>query len=368
MTEPLLLVSADSHIDEPHDLWFERLPAALQPGAPRKIARGDEGAWSLLIEGERLDWVGSFAELTRVGAVVDPDARLAAIAADGVSAEMIYPTIGLYLWSMRDADLGRQCCRIYNDWIIGTLGRRPDRFRCAGMVPAWSVDAAIAEVEYLAAAGFASVMLPLVGTPEWNHRQWEPLWSAIAATKLPITLHQGSGHDMLFYRGPGAATVNLLATQTKATRAVALFTMSRVLERHPQLHLVFVEVNGGWLPWLMATLDEYALAHDVWARPKLREKPSAYIRDHFHVTFQRDPVALANLTLTGPDVLLWGSDYQHPESTYPRSVATVRELFAGVDPRDRDYIVAGHAAVLFGFDVAALCASAAGVGTGGVAP
>ena len=43
------LISADSHVNEPPDLWLDRVPAALRGRAPR-IERFDEGdAW--VIEG-----------------------------------------------------------------------------------------------------------------------------------------------------------------------------------------------------------------------------------------------------------------------------------------------------------------------------
>ena len=39
------LISADSHVNEPPDLWLDRVPAALRDRAPR-IERFDEGdAW-----------------------------------------------------------------------------------------------------------------------------------------------------------------------------------------------------------------------------------------------------------------------------------------------------------------------------------
>ena len=54
--------------------------------------------------------------------------------------------------------------------------------------------------------------------------------------------------------GWGSATANLLATQSMAPRAASLFSCSGVLERHPGLHIVMIEVNGGWLAWVMHTL------------------------------------------------------------------------------------------------------------------
>ena len=47
------------------------------------------------------------------------------------------------------------------------MGRSP-RFKCAGLVPTWTVDDAIAEVGRIAEAGLGAVMIPTVATPDWN--------------------------------------------------------------------------------------------------------------------------------------------------------------------------------------------------------
>ena len=91
---------------------------------------------------------------------------------DGISGECIYPSAGLYAWNIEDAPTGEACCRIYNDWIADRLASRSPRFRCAGMVPTWSADAAVAEVARIADLGLAAAMLPLVGKPEYNDRRW----------------------------------------------------------------------------------------------------------------------------------------------------------------------------------------------------
>jgi predicted TIM-barrel fold metal-dependent hydrolase len=193
--------------------------------------------------------------------------------------------------------------------------------------------------------------LPLVGTPEWNLPGWEPLWTAIEETGIPAVMHQGSGHDMLFYRGWGSPTANLLATQSMAPRAAALLSCSGVLERHPDLHVVMVEVNAGWMAWTMSTLDEYYVAHqrNGWTKPILAELPSHYLRHQVHATFQDDPVALHNIPLTGTDCLLWGNDYPHPESTYPDSNRVLDRLLGDVAPDDARAVVFDNAARVFGF-------------------
>jgi predicted TIM-barrel fold metal-dependent hydrolase len=276
---------------------------------------------------------------------------------DGISGECVYPSTGLYAWNIADAQTGEACCRIYNDWIADRLASRSPRFRCAGMIPTWSVDAGVAEVKRIADLGLAAAMLPLVGTPEYNHRSWEPLWSAIEEIGLPVVMHQGSGHDMLFYRGPGAAVANLLSTQSMAPRAAAMLATSGVLADHPALHFVFVETNAGWLSWAMCTVDYYYEAfqqYEGWVKPILPEKPSHYMRRQIHGTFQFDPVAVHNLPLTGVAPLLWGSDFPHAEGTFPHSRKVVSELLARIPVEDAAQIVAGTAARLFRFDPSVL--------------
>jgi predicted TIM-barrel fold metal-dependent hydrolase len=47
--------------------------------------------------------------------------------------------------------------------------------------------------------------------------------------------------------------------------------------------------------------------------------PSEYFKRQGAVTFQSDPVGMSNIRFTGTDCLMWGSDYPHPEGTFPDS-------------------------------------------------
>jgi predicted TIM-barrel fold metal-dependent hydrolase len=359
MAAQLPKISADSHVDEPHDLWYERMDESLRDRAPRRIQADADGGWNLVVDGAAIGWSGLSAEVAaekeaeRVTAA-SPAARFEMMRTDGVNGEIIYPTIGLYTWNVADPEVGRAACRVYNDWIRERLGGEA-RIRLAAMIPTWDVEMAIDEV--LRVAGDRSVsglLLPLVGTPEWNMPEWEPLWDVLGDTGKPVVMHQGTGHDMIFYRGWGSPTANLLATQSMAARAAALLSCGGVLERHPSLHVVLVEVNAGWIAWAMTTLDNYYRDHAHWSKPKLAEPPSHYIRHQVHATFQDDPVALHNLVFTGPGCLLWGNDFPHPESTYPNSNAVLDRMLEGVSERDAVAVTSGNAARLFGFSDAIL--------------
>jgi predicted TIM-barrel fold metal-dependent hydrolase len=265
---------------------------------------------------------------------------------------MIYPTIGLYVYAVEDPAVGIASCRVYNDWIHEKLGDGSSRVRYAALVPSWDSPSAIKEIHRVANwPSLGALMLPIAGHPDWNADHWEPVWAAIAETGLPVVMHQGTGHSMIFYRGWGSPTANLLATQSMAPRAAALFSCSGVLERYPDMHVVLVEVNAGWMAWTMSTLDEYFLAHQAGKRkPYLPELPSHYLRRQVHATFQSDPVAIIGREFTGVDCLLWGNDFPHMEGTFPNSLTVLDDLLNGVDEGDAARITGLNALDLFGFD------------------
>ena len=48
---------------------------------------------------------------------------------------------------------------------------------------------------------------------------------------------------------------------------------------------------------------------------------------------------------------MWGSDYPHTESTFPRSRQILSEILDGLDEDERHQITAGNAARLYSFDL-----------------
>jgi predicted TIM-barrel fold metal-dependent hydrolase len=49
--------------------------------------------------------------------------------------------------------------------------------------------------------------------------------------------------------------------------------------------------------------------------------------------------------------MLWGSDFPHAESTWPKSRDFLDRMFAGVPEADLRKITSGNAARLFGFEL-----------------
>ena len=96
----------------------------------------------------------------RWSAAADPDERLRDMALDGVVAEVIYPTFGLFIDMVPAPDLQMACAQVYNDWLAESFLHRPDVFVPAAVVPVRDVASAAAELDRVAALGFKAAMIP----------------------------------------------------------------------------------------------------------------------------------------------------------------------------------------------------------------
>ena len=353
----LRLVSADSHVNEPPEMFGERLPAGLRGRAPR--VEMVDGVECLLIEGMRPRKMprgrealgGEALERAQAGGW-DPALRIRDQDRDGVSAEVVFPTLALQACFVSpDPAFQMALARAYNDWVAEVFTPHGTRFAAAAVVPMADVAAACDEAERAAGLGLRSLFIPAqMPARPYNDPGYDRFWGVAEATGLPLTLHAGTGHEPRVERGPGGAVINyVLGSQADGAHVVCYLTMSGVLDRFPRLQFVTVETGSAWLAWVMTTMDEIYEKHHMWAQPKLSMRPSDFVRRQGHVTFQNDPVGVANRVFTGCDALLWGSDYPHPEGTWPRSRESLAEQLRGVPEDEQRRMAGGTAARLFGF-------------------
>src|ERR1700736_5627641 len=129
-----LLISADSQVIEDPHFWEKRLPAACKDQA------------SVFPEQE----VGFFQAQSGGR---DPGERVKEMAADGMSGEVLYPTLALNLFGLQDVALQEACFRVYNDWILEYCSASPDRLYGVSCIPTYDIDHGVAELERCRKAG-----------------------------------------------------------------------------------------------------------------------------------------------------------------------------------------------------------------------
>src|SRR5205809_125860 len=268
MTKPP--ISADSHITEHPDTYRKYIDPALRDRAPHLVhddAGGDlyvipdltQGALPMGLiaaAGKRPEDIrptGRFEELHRGG--WDPDARLADQERDGVSAEILYPTVGMMLCNHPDFDFKHACFAAYNDWIAEYSGAHPHRLLGIGQTAMRTVDDGIRDLQRIKALGLRGVMMP--GNPalaDYDHEMYAPFWQAAIDLGLPLSFHiLTSRDDTLKARGPKLN--GFMSIIRGCQDIIGLFIFGGVFERHSKLKLVCVEADAGWAPHYMYRMD-----------------------------------------------------------------------------------------------------------------
>jgi predicted TIM-barrel fold metal-dependent hydrolase len=72
------------------------------------------------------------------------------------------------------------------------------------------------------------------------------------------------------------------------------------------------------------------------------------------VSNQEDAIGIRLRDVIGVDNKMWGSDYPHSESTFPRSRKILAEILKGVPHDEQAKIAGGNTARVYNFDVAKL--------------
>lgn len=366
LTTKIWANSGDSHLVEPDDLFTSSLPPRLAERMPRSEKDVEEGWEILYVDGQQFrrrmpkpghgltDEQGRTV-MERAPGSTDMALRLQDLDQEGVWAELVYPSIGIWTSSIRDPELLAAGARAINDWAIEWQHFSP-RYVCAATIPFLTVDTAVAEVHRTAALGFHAASLPV--TPnndgdDYNHPSWEPLWAALAETGMVIGFHIGTephdaaGRNGVHYRGPGGAILNYMETTYGGQRAVAKLIASGVFDRHPSLRAIVSEGGATWGPFIADRLDEAYRQHGSVVRPTLSRLPSEYLYENVYASFQHDRSAVAAVWAMGWRNVCWGSDYPHLEGTFGHTQKTLHELFDDVAPEVRERITQGSFRDLF---------------------
>lgn len=374
-TVPALILSSDSHVFEPPDLWQTRIDRAFRDRAPRmqRIDGGDQivverdqilsgiglisNAGARFEAPETISGNARFEDVHRGG--YDPDQHLADMRLDGVAGEVLYPSQGLFYFRVADPALMSAIFRAYNDWLAEFCRTDPSRLKGIAMINLDDVALAVTELERTARLGLAGAMIteyPLEDR-RYDQPEYEPFWAAAEALGMPLSLHTATRRQGKI-RGAGAKT--LRDASSRATKAfypalsMCDMLFSGVFERYPRLTLAIVEFELSWAPHLLTTMDyTYRERHEeAIYRFKDGLRPSDFFHRNVVLSFQEDAIGIRLRDVIGVDNMMWGSDYPHSESTFPRSRTILAEILAGVPEDEQAKIVGGNTARVYGFDVA----------------
>src|SRR5262250_661936 len=134
------VLSADSHVVEPADVWTSRIDARYRDRAPHVVKEvngvtGDffvcEGLQPFAVSGvdprEYSDKMFKGYPGVRPGSW-DPAQRVKDQELDGVQGEVLYTSLGMLLYGIEDGGLRAASFRAYNNWLADFCSHDPRRF------------------------------------------------------------------------------------------------------------------------------------------------------------------------------------------------------------------------------------------------
>ena len=363
------VISADDHIVEERNLFVERMPKEFRDEAPRveRAADGGDG-WSFFGKPPERS-MGLEATAGRTAQAYgykwedifpgnyDGAAHLEDMDKGGIDAALMFPTITMSAWSMKDSPFALAMMDTFNTWMMEDFCA-PNLDRLLGLpcLPVnHGIDVTMAEFNRCAKMGAKGVHIPVFPDTPYVDRSYDPLWAASSETKIPLCFHRTSGGNDPAGRGvfkfdiPG---INVAGTVIRFFAGVEPLTMmifSGIFERHPELMVVDAEVNFGWIPFWKQTMDDSWATHKSWAKFPFSHVPSETIGKNIFVTVLDDRLGFNMIESESylADCAMFSTDYPHSFCLWPDTQETIAELTKNVDPVAAEKVLAGNAVRVF---------------------
>jgi predicted TIM-barrel fold metal-dependent hydrolase len=376
------ILDADAHVNEPPNLWQDAVPGKWRDRAP-KLVKGEHGDfWHF--DGGKEKWpvgltaaagqsvfqmrpTGQTYETMRPGSF-DTSARLADMDADGIYAQVLYPSVtlkGAKVYSS-ERELQLACVRAYNEWILAFAAPSRGRLVPQAIIPTTGIADALAELDYAMKNGHRGALISSFPNGSLApSRDDDPFWSRAQESRFPVAVHIGS-----FLRTPPASAARdpqALWTGSLAFVARAAWVkaggqtldvacdllFSGIFQRYPRLRLVLVEANIGWIPTLLEQSDDMFRRYRWWtgAHAEMAEMPSRVFHRNFYATFMVDRSGIELRHRLNVDHLLWSTDYPHSGTDWPDSGRTLERVFRDVPKAEVKKMLHDNCKALYGLEV-----------------
>jgi predicted TIM-barrel fold metal-dependent hydrolase len=369
-------ISADDHVVEHPEVWTSRLSHQKWGGRIPHLERQADGSDCWVIDGVKRRLLGSgsagafmadrgteprsWNDVPRTAWVAEE--RLKALDAAGIDYSVLYPTIagiaGEVFGTLREPELELDCVRAYNDWLLEEWVACSSRFIPQCIIPLGPIDAVVTEIKRAVGKGHKGVIMPPVprhlrGLPHINDPYYDPIWRACEELGVPLCFHAGGSPELQLpsYEGfsPAiAAAFDAVARPVSAVPLVSNLIVSRVLERFPNLNLVFADTSLGWISFALEATDYEFDQFGVSSQIPYQLKPSEAFRRQCYVVGWYDQAGLRRACeYPGADNILLAAKLPMADSNWPNSMIDVRARLSGLSEQTQSQLLWRNAAALY---------------------
>ena len=258
--------------------------------------------------------------------------RLQDMDTEGRDIDFIIPGPWAFSAPALERELSRGLYRAYHRYMAEYCSPDPRRLKGLIVVSGADPDEGAKVIREHANEDWVAAVWPNVplGLPI-DDPDLEPIWKAAAEFDLPIMYHGFTVAPPYF---PGYQDVwenpamGRCAGQTwGGQRFISFMLMSGILDRYPDMRIGLMECGHGWLPhWLLRLTRQIDYVRGS-VPDDLKHTPVEYAQmDRLFCGIDYSEglaMTKAVVDLIGNAVLMYQSDYPHPETLYPDHVDTV---------------------------------------------
>jgi uncharacterized protein len=296
----------------------------------------------------------------------DPAERSRALDLLGFDRQLVFPTFASSQFlGHEDREVRAAGNRALNRGIVDFCSH-DERLMAVAFVPLGDPERAAAEVEASLADGAAAIQVS--HDPPRRHSHTHPdydgVWGRLAEAGVPFVLHVGGArlnvprslHDNglapvtdFLGGGENIRSKDYIALSHAPELFLSCMAMDGVFERFPTLRGAAIELGAAWVPTMLVKLDQVTRNFRK-SEPQLNAMPLSpreYIeRQVWFTPFPGEPVGDL-IDQCGEDLLLFSSDYPHPEGTRD-PLGRFEATMEGVPDSGRERFYSGNFADLFG--------------------
>jgi predicted TIM-barrel fold metal-dependent hydrolase len=364
---PRKIIDADSHVIELDDFLSRFADPAdrdLIPAmdaqdelrvVPEALARGRElferrqsdpemmaKFEASLLDARKSGW-------NRIGAF-DPQERSRCLDLFGFEMQLVLPTFSFHQIAHQDDPRVLEAGARTLNRAMAAFCSHDGRLRAIGYIPlSLGPETAASLMDQGFADGCYSFMVdtnePNPKAPSFTHPSFDGIWARFQEARAPFVVHiavnghyepippsfRHNGHATPEVAGdspPGA--LGMVALKNSVELFLSAMIFDGVFERHPRLRGISMEHGAVWLPSWLQSIDAAArIFRHIEPHLQGRDlQPSEVVRERLKFSpFAGEPLGWI-IDSVGPELLVFGSDYPHPEGTsnpIERFEATMKE-------------------------------------------
>ena len=255
----------------------------------------------------------------------DVEARIRDMDEEGVDVHFIVPGAAS---GHSDPSVDMAMLRSVHRHLDDMCSRHPGRLTSLILATARDIEGSVLEIKRYADSPWAKgiwVSLPL--DYPVDHPDLKPIWAAADDAGLCIVHHSfATGYPGYRDLWSNPFIGRTASHPWAAMRMIAGFLGAGLLDKYPNINLAILESGFGWLPFWMQRMEDQ-VHYMGYVADDLQHTMQEYMTGgRFFagiVIHEGEAITRMVTELMGDHVLMFGSDYPHAESRFPRSADIV---------------------------------------------